>query len=85
LAQALGEGNVNINSFHHQALGDVPDSLQVVATSDDGIIEAVYAPESAYAVGLQWHPERLAAEHAEHQALFDNLVRAAESFAEGNH
>lgn len=81
IAQALGEGSVDINSFHHQALGEVPESLQVVATSDDGIIEAVYAPESTYAVGTQWHPERLAAEHAEHQALFDNLVRAAEAYA----
>lgn len=81
LAQALGDGDVNINSFHHQALGDVPDSLQVVAKSDDGIIEAVYAPDSTYAVGIQWHPERLAAEHAEHQSLFNDLVGAATAYA----
>jgi putative glutamine amidotransferase len=85
LAVALGEGDVPINSFHHQALGEVPESLTVVATSEDGIIEAVYAPDSTYAVGTQWHPERLAAQHAEHQALFDNLVCAAETYAESNH
>ncbi len=82
VSQALAEGDVSINSFHHQALGEVPDSLQVVATSDDGIIEAVYAPDATYAVGTQWHPERLAAEHAEHQALFDNLVQAARTYAQ---
>lgn len=77
LVDAMGTGEVNINSFHHQALGEIPDSLEVLATSDDGIIEAVYAPGQTYAVGTQWHPERLAAEHGEHQELFNQLVAAA--------
>lgn len=81
ISKAMGSGDVSINSFHHQALGDVADSLQVVATSDDGIIEAVYAPEQSYAVGTQWHPERLAAADAKNQSLFDNLVLAAKDFA----
>lgn len=83
ITRAMGDGEVTINSFHHQALGDIPSSLEVLATSDDGIIEAVYAPESSYAVGTQWHPERLAAEYAEHQALFTNLVGAAKTYAKG--
>ena len=81
VTEAMGEGLVDINSFHHQALGDVAPSLQVVATSDDGIIEAVYAPAQTFAIGTQWHPERLAAEHAEHLALFQQLVEAARTYA----
>ena len=81
VSAAMGAGLVNINSFHHQALGDVASSLEVVATSDDGIIEAVYAPEQTFVIGTQWHPERLAAEHTEHQALFDRLVQAARQHA----
>lgn len=81
VSAALGNDVVNINSFHHQALGEVPESLEVVATSDDGIIEAVYAPAQTYAIGVQWHPERLAREHAEHQALFDQLIESARAFA----
>lgn len=82
LTRVLGEGTVQINSFHHQALGNVATSLEVAATSDDGIIEAVYAPEKSHAVGTQWHPERLAAEHAEHQALFDDLIDSARKYAQ---
>lgn len=79
---ALGTGEVNINSFHHQALGDVPDSLEVVASSEDGIVEAIHAPGQSFAIGLQWHPERLAAEHAEHQALFDTFIESAKTYAD---
>ena len=81
VTQALGSGTVNINSFHHQSVGDVAPGLEVVATSEDGIVEAMYAPGSSYAVGTQWHPERLAAQHAEHQQLFNDLVSAAKSHA----
>lgn len=77
VTKALGEGEVHINSFHHQALGDIAPTLEVVATSDDGIVEAVFAPAQSYAVGTQWHPERLAWVHAEQQQLFNNLVSAA--------
>lgn len=81
ISKAMGAGEVNINSFHHQALGDVAESLEVVTQSDDGIIEAVYAPKQTYAVGTQWHPERLAAADEKNQALFNDLVAAAEAFA----
>ncbi len=79
---AMGEGTVQINSFHHQSLGDVASTLEVVATADDGIIEAVYAPGQTFAIGTQWHPERLAAAHEEHQALFDHLVESARKYAQ---
>ena len=82
ISRSMGAGSVSINSFHHQALGDVADSLAVVATSEDGIIEAVYAPKQTYAVGTQWHPERLASTDAKNQALFDDLIQAATHYAE---
>lgn len=81
VTRALGEGNLDINSFHHQALGAIAPGLEVVATSDDGIVEAVYATAQTYAVGTQWHPERLAAANDEQQQLFNDLVRAARDYA----
>lgn len=81
LVNAVGTGEVAINSFHHQALGRVPDSLEILARGDDDIIEAVYAPDASFALGTQWHPERLAAQHAEQQALFDAFVTAAKEYA----
>ncbi len=81
-AEAMGTGTVKINSFHHQALGEVADSLEVVAKSDDGIIEAVYAPNQTYAVGTQWHPERLASADEKNQSLFNDLISAAKNYAD---
>lgn len=78
---AFGEGSATINSFHHQSIGTIAPGLEVVATADDGIVEAVFAPDKRYAVGTQWHPERLAAQHAEHQELFNQIVNAARTYA----
>lgn len=51
----LGEGLVT--SSHHQALGDA-GPFEVIGRSDDGLIEAIRDPRRAFAVGVQWHPER---------------------------
>lgn len=44
-------------SNHHQAVDD-PGRLRVAATSDDGVIEAVFGPGRPFYWGVQWHPER---------------------------
>lgn len=47
-----------VTSSHHQAVRDVPAPFRVAAVSPDGIIEAIEDPSRAFAVGVQWHPER---------------------------
>jgi putative glutamine amidotransferase len=49
--------NQRVASWHHQAVND-PGALTVVATSDDGVIEAVEDPTRPFYLGVQWHPER---------------------------
>lgn len=47
------------NSYHHQALKDVAEGLEVIARSnDDNIIEAIVHKELPI-IGLQWHPEMM--------------------------
>jgi putative glutamine amidotransferase len=53
----LGSGPVA--SWHHQALGDA-GRFEVIATSDDGVIEGIRDPRRPFYVGVQWHPERTA-------------------------
>lgn len=48
-----------INSFHHQAVGQVAPGFAVTARSADGVIEAIEAQDGAFCVGVQWHPERM--------------------------
>ena len=46
-----------VNSFHHQAVSETGDKFRVVATSPDGIIEAMESTEFKSILGVQWHPE----------------------------
>lgn len=57
LARALRRESLGVNSFHHQAVRDVPDGFVVTATSPDGVIEAIEAPAQRFTVGVQCHPE----------------------------
>lgn len=55
-----------INSYHHQAVDEVGDGLQVIAQAPDGIIEAIAGERI---LGVQWHPELLAEESS--RKIFD--------------
>jgi putative glutamine amidotransferase len=47
-----------------------------VAWTEDGVVEAIES-ERGWMVGVQWHPERTAAEDEVQQAIFDAFARAA--------
>jgi putative glutamine amidotransferase len=50
----------------------------VAARAPDGVIEAVEGEGQAFVLGVQWHPEEMAAEDDKAQRLFDALVEACE-------
>lgn len=58
LYDIVGGAEIEINSFHHQAVKDVAPGLRVVARADDGLIEAVESYGDGWILGVQWHPER---------------------------
>lgn len=76
LAQIYGL-RFRVNSFHHQAVGQVPADFLIAARSPDGVIEAVEKRGGVFVVGVQWHPETMWANEAEHLELFRRFVRAA--------
>jgi putative glutamine amidotransferase len=65
LASILGLTDVQINSFHHQAVKDLGAGLEATAFADDGLIEAIEATDYPWVIGVQWHPERNEATAAE--------------------
>lgn len=77
LAMLMGSASVNTLSGHHQAIKAVGEGLEVVATSADGVIEGLEHPNFELLVGVQWHPEKTAAEDPTQQRLFDKLVEHA--------
>ena len=78
LAQMADAGEVRVNSSHHQSILEPGRTLRIVARAADGVIEAVeWTGDSNWAVGVQWHPERMVATDSLAQSLFAGLVAAA--------
>ena len=78
LAEILGALDVEVNSFHHQAIRKVGRGLREVAWAPDGLIEGVELPGAeGFVLGVQWHPEDLVDRDPAARRLFEALVRAA--------
>jgi putative glutamine amidotransferase len=75
VAGAIGRGP--IDSAHHQALADA-GPFEIVALSDDGLIEGIRDPDRPFHLGVQWHPERTADPHLG-DGIFNMLVAACRS------
>lgn len=84
-ALALGGGELEVNSFHHQGVRNLAPALMASAWADDGLIEAVEAaPGEPWLVAVQWHPEELAHDAAApDRGLFTALVGEARAAAMG--
>ncbi len=59
LASLYHHCQLEVNSFHHQAVDETGPRFRVIARSDDGIIEAMESTEYKPILGVQWHPECL--------------------------
>jgi putative glutamine amidotransferase len=83
LACILGSNACNVNSLHRQAVRRVGPGHRVAATSRDGIIEAIEAPE-IWELGVQWHPEKMIEESSERifRAFIDACREGSIDFAE---
>ena len=57
LAEALGHGQLMVNSTHHQAVRKVGKDVTISAVAPDGVVEGVEHPGYRFALGVQWHPE----------------------------
>ena len=86
LGRILDKETVVVNSFHHQAIKDVPQGFQVSAKAADGIIEAVerfgkikgYPDGGGWILGVQFHPEGITAGgNHEFLPIFQALVEEA--------
>lgn len=62
-----------INSFHHQAVDNLGEELQITGRCSDGIIESIENKKRRI-LGVQWHPD-FAYEHLkQEQKVFDYVV-----------
>lgn len=70
-------GHLAVNSYHHQAIRTLAPALRPMAIAPDGLVEAVWRPESRFLWAVQWHPEFAFPADAVSRALFARFIRAA--------
>lgn len=68
---------IEVNSFHHQAVREVGRGLARTAWAPDGVTEAVEVEALPFFVGVQWHPERMMPREESARKLFAALVAHA--------
>ena len=76
LRQILGVDSCRVNSMHHQAADAIAPGLIVSAVSEDGIVEALESKDHPFFLGIQWHPEHMAAKDAAQMNIFRAFVKA---------
>jgi len=81
LAEIFEGSRIGVNTFHHQTIDRPAPRFTVVARSVEsqggGVIEAVEVAGRPFAIGVQWHPERMWKRVPACARLFAALVRAA--------
>ncbi len=76
LAAIMGAAKIGVNSFHHQAVERLAESLRPAACAPDGLIEAVEGG-TGFVLGVQWHPEDMFEADARMLGLFRAFVDTA--------
>ena len=77
LFRMLGVKKLRTNSFHHQAIRDLASCFRATAWCGDGVVEGIEALSHTFAVGVQWHPEKMWQKDEKMLGLFEGLVSAA--------
>lgn len=76
LDDIYGDGEIRVNSSHHQAVRRVSNKFRVSAVAPDGVIEAMESMDPTwFCMGVQWHPESETASALDMQ-LFESLIAA---------
>ena len=81
LAEIFGEGELRVNSMHHQGIRDLASGLTPTAIAPDGLIEAAELSGEQFVVGVQWHPEALTDGDAGARRLFSEFIEASREWA----
>ena len=79
IATILHTNTIQVNSLHHQGVKTLAPTLQAVAYSEDGLVEAVEILDHPFALGVQWHPEELVDNQESARELFASFVREVRS------
>jgi len=74
LEKIYNKKEISVNSHHHQFINKLGDDLDIIATAEDGIIEA-FKNENKKILAVQWHPEMLFKKYPEHIKILENFIK----------
>jgi putative glutamine amidotransferase len=77
LHEALGVTEIEVDSFHHQAIDRVAPGLRVVGRAPDGVVEAVELDRDGYGLAVQWELQEEWRVDPRFLAVFEQFVAAA--------
>lgn len=77
IEEIYGASEAKVNTLHHQGLQDVAPDLIVEARTEDGHVEAARCEGDWWALGVQWHPERMDDEHRRIFEVFREAIETA--------
>jgi putative glutamine amidotransferase len=77
LADLVGRAP-KVNSYHHQSINRLGTGLTITASAD-GVVEAVESEKHRFALGVQWHPERISSRPEQHQLFRAFVAETARS------
>ena len=76
----VGSDQIMVNSLHWQGISRVASGLKPEAFAEDGLVEAVRGPDdTAFCLGVQWHPEWATKANPVSTALFRRFGAAAKA------
>lgn len=76
LYRLLHRNTLPVNSYHHQGIRTVGSGLEVMAVSEDGLVEGIYMPDKKFIWGIQWHPEFIYQKDETARNIFQAFVEA---------
>jgi putative glutamine amidotransferase len=76
MASLYGADEAKVNTLHHQGIDRIAEGLIVEGRTDDGLVEAARCQGDWWALGVQWHPERM---EGDHQLIFEAFREAIEA------
>ena len=79
LSKILDKEMIEVNSYHHQAVKNPAERVEVMAVSEDGLVEAISVKGQKFAVGVQWHPEFSYQVNEDSMKLVQEFVDACKS------
>ncbi len=75
LDKLLETDTPQVLSYHHQAVKDLGRELKIIATSADGVPEALEKTDGSFGLFVQWHPESMT-DLQHRNAIYGALVNA---------